>query len=416
MATGRITAETVNALGPGTRDYFLWDDKLAGFGIKVTPAGRKIYVLQYRMGGAGHKTKRYTIGAEGSPWRPESARKRATTLLTAVKHGEDIGAKAKEDLRIATDLAFQTYAERFADTKLKADWPKSWKQTKGCITLHASAHWKDKPLPSITRSDVTKLLAKLDDKPATRRNLYSALSYLFGQAVKADDISASPMDGIDAPPMVAARDFTLDRDELRWLWASTTELSAPYDRILRLLVLLGQRRSETAGMTWDELNRKNAEWHIPASRAKNKCETIVPLPASAVSMLDDIAGKEQWPRHGLVFPSGANSVVSGFSKVKATLDRAMSRLAKAEEGKVRDWRLHDLRRTLATNLQALAVPYEVVEHLLNHKERTRTGIGKVYQTHGFKAEKRAAIERWQDELARIVEGETRTVIPMRRPA
>jgi integrase len=136
----------------------------------------------------------------------------------------------------------------------------------------------------------------------------------------------------------------------------------------------------------------------------------------AVSMLDDIAGKEQWPRHGLVFPSGANSVVSGFSKVKATLDRAMSRLAKAEEGKVRDWRLHDLRRTLATNLQALAVPYEVVEHLLNHKERTRTGIGKVYQTHGFKAEKRAAIERWQDELARIVEGETRTVIPMRRPA
>jgi site-specific recombinase XerD len=90
-------------------------------------------------------------------------------------------------------------------------------------------------------------------------------------------------------------------------------------------------------------------------------------------------------------------------------------VAKAEGGSVRPWRTHDLRRTLATNLQAFGTPFEVVEHLLNHKERSRTGIGKVYQTHGFKAEKRQALDRWEAELTRIVNGEAQTVVPLRVP-
>ena len=66
MPVGRITQEAVNALTPGAKDIFYWDDRLPGFGLKVTPTGSKVYLLQYRMGGRGHKTKRYTIGKEGA--------------------------------------------------------------------------------------------------------------------------------------------------------------------------------------------------------------------------------------------------------------------------------------------------------------------------------------------------------------
>ena len=81
---------------------------MPGFGIKVTPTGAKIYVLQYRMGGRGTKTKRYTLGKEGA-LRAQSARKLAEGLYGEIKNGKDIaGAKreANEATRAATELAF----------------------------------------------------------------------------------------------------------------------------------------------------------------------------------------------------------------------------------------------------------------------------------------------------------------------
>ena len=92
MAIGKSTADSVNALHPRDVAFFLWDDKLPGFGVKVTPKGAKVYILQYRMGSRGHKTKRYTIGKEGA-LRPASARKEAERLLADVRRGNDIAAQ-----------------------------------------------------------------------------------------------------------------------------------------------------------------------------------------------------------------------------------------------------------------------------------------------------------------------------------
>ena len=164
MARGKITADTVNALQASGKDQFLWDDKLAGFGVKVTPAGAKVYILQYRMGGRGSKVRRYTIGPEGK-WRPKSARDEAERLSVLIGQGVDVTAKAKDDRRVATDLAFNSFVETFAKTTLKAKWPKSWGQTLASLKLHASAHLKDKPLPAVTKADVRKLLANLDGQP-----------------------------------------------------------------------------------------------------------------------------------------------------------------------------------------------------------------------------------------------------------
>jgi integrase len=103
------------------------------------------------------------------------------------------------------------------------------------------------------------------------------------------------------------------------------------------------------------------------------------------------------PRFGeLVFP-GLRGPFNGWSKAKAALDAKSA---------VTNWRLHDLRRTMATGLQRLGVRLEVTEQVLNHVSGSRGGIVGVYQRHDFVLEKRAALEAWGSHVEAIVEGRT----------
>jgi integrase len=146
-----------------------------------------------------------------------------------------------------------------------------------------------------------------------------------------------------------------------------------------MLVLTGQRREEAAGMTWAELSGDFSTWVIPASRAKNGATHIVPLSEPAQDLLCNATrfGASEIGLE-LAFP-GLRGTFNGFSKAKATLD--------ARSG-VTDWRLHDLRRTMATGLQRLGVRLEVT----------------VYQRHDFASEKRAALDAWGAHVQAIVAG------------
>ncbi len=408
-----MTADAVKALRPGARDAFLWDDKLAGFGVKVTPAGAKTYVLQYRLGGRGHKTRRYTIGREGV-WKAEQARVEAKRLLQDVDRGVDVAAAARDGRRVAVELAFKSYVETFCDTTLKREWPKSWQETKRCLELHAVAHLGDRPLPDITPDDVLRLLRKLDDRPATKRNLFASLSFLFNRSVRERVITSSPLSSLQPPSPVAHRTRVLNEDELRWLWLALEDEARPYRNVVEDLILLGQRRSEVAELPWAELSRAERDWQLPALRAKNGCANVIPLTDKMVARFDKLAGGEKWPRSGLVFPSRVGTPISGWSKMKRRLDASMKKAAAKAGAELDPWKLHDLRRTLATRMQRLGVPHEVVEHLLNHREKSRTGIAQVYQTHSFMPEKRRALERWESELGRIVSGASAVVVPFER--
>jgi hypothetical protein len=93
MATEKITKRTVDTAKSGKRDVFIWDTDTGGFGLKITPAGRKVYVLQYRYRG---QLRRYTIGRHGAPWSPEKARVEAVGLLGQVSAGIDPAQKKRE--------------------------------------------------------------------------------------------------------------------------------------------------------------------------------------------------------------------------------------------------------------------------------------------------------------------------------
>lgn len=397
MPTGRITKRAVDALSGGAKEVFLWDDELKGFGLRVTALGAKSYVLQYRMGGREATSKRYTIGGHGSPWTPETARREAIRLLIMVRQGTDPVAADKERRRQAVDLAFDSYCEIFTKKYLQIRW-KQWKLGSGVLNREAIPVLRAKPLPQIKRADLNGIWDRLADRPAVARLTHATLRKLFRWAVSRGDLERSPMEGIEAPPAVPARDRVLSDAELSVLLPLLNALGEPFDSFFWLLLLTAQRREEVARLTWAELDRAESEWVLPSSRTKNAKAQHVPLSDAAVAVLDSIAGSNAWPQGGLIFSTTGKTPVSGFSKAKKRLDVAM---AKRLGDRFSPWRIHDIRRTVATGLQRLGTRLEVTEAVLNHVSGSRSGIVGVYQRHDWKAEKRAALSAWADHLLKL---------------
>lgn len=414
LPSGRITKSAVDALEKGARDSFLWDDELRGFGVKITPAGKRSYVYQYRLGGRESPTKRWTIGGHGSPWTPKTAREEAERIGRLVGQGVDPVEAERQRRRIAATLGFKDYVDHFTKEYLMTEWGDSWALAKRRLEMYAVPELGSKPLPSIRAADITPIFDKVRNQPALAANLYAVMRKLFNWAARRDDIDRSPMEKMDAPRGVKPRKRVLTPDELRALWLATFKLDAPFGAFVRLLILTLQRRSEVAGLSWAELSSKEKIWRLAGERAKNDADHLVPLNALAVAELDALGGK----RKGLIFTTTGETPISGFSKLKKRLDIEMlgelQKIADARaeaDGEDKEvvtiprWVIHDIRRTGTTQLQALGIPIEVTERVINHLSGETAGIRGVYNLYEYLPEKKRALDAWGAHLAGLIQGQ-----------
>lgn len=401
MASEKITKRTVDSCSVQGRDYFVWDDGLRGFGLKVTKAGAKVYVLQYRTGGRGAPTRRYTIGKHGSPWTPAAARDEALRLLTLVKAGHDPLAAKQESMRVKVELAFERYATRFLDDYGRRFWrPRTYASAESNLRRFVVPVLGKKPITSITRADIVSVFDALPHTSAALpRNIFALVRKLFSWALERGDVDRSPFEGLRSPPSVASRERILTDMELTLIARSAGQMGYPFGPMFMLLILTGQRRDEVAAMSWAELDHSTATWVIPGGRTKNGRTQTVPLNSMAVTELSSIAAGK-WPLRGSVFTTNGTTPVSGFSRAKKRLDQLVQ--ADGSEALTSPWRLHDLRRTFATGMQRLGVRFEVTEALLNHVSGSKSGVAGIYQRHDWANEKRAAVAAWSDAIAGLV--------------
>jgi integrase len=250
------------------------------------------------------------------------------------------------------------------------------------------------PAADLTRAIVIRTL---DGIAKGGKTAMAGLTAAYGRAcyhwaIKRGALSNNPFQALPLAT-VAARDRVLTDEELRAIWNATGG-PGPFNGIVRMLMLTGQRREEVASMAWGEVAPDLSTWTIPGRRAKNGVTHAVPLSGPAQAIL------RAAPRFSgdaeLVFP-GQRGTFNSFGGAKAALDKASG---------VKDWRLHDLRRTMATGLQRLGVRLEVTEAVLNHVSGSRAGIISVYQKHTYFDEKRAALNAWASHIEAIVEGRT----------
>lgn len=397
MASGKITKRSVDALISIGVEGFLWDDGIKGFGAKITKSGAVSYILQFRMGGREARTRRYTIGGHGSPWTPTTARDEAERLSLLIAQGIDPVEVEKQRRREAVDLAFNNYTDRFE----KACVGKGWRiLVERSFRIHVKPVFGAKPLPKITRADVVAVFDRMPStQVANRRNVFAVLRRLFRWAISRGDIERSPMEGMETPPAVKARDRWLSDEELGRVWNQAYKTHRCFGPIVRLLIVTGQRREEVASLSWEELDQSELMWTLPGHRAKNGEPNRIPLNTLAVTVLDGIAGAEKWPRRGKIFPTSTGGGFTAYHKGKEKIDRLV---AKDGGEPIAFWRLHDLRRTLATGFQRLGVRFEVTEAVLNHVGGSRAGVAGIYQRHDWKAEKREALDLWNDHVVSIL--------------
>jgi integrase len=272
--------------------------------------------------------------------------------------------------------------------------------------------WGDRPVRKIDGHDIwtvvdeTRCLGApglerrsdgLTDSNA--RAMHSALSAFCGWLVKHRRVEANPCTGVHRPDAPKARDRVLTPAEIVTLWHACDKVGEPFGQLLKLLLLTGCRLNEVAAMRLGELSEDRATWSLPSQRTKNGRPHVVPLPPLARTILTSvkpIAGDA-----GLIFTTTGRTPVSGFSKLKRTLDAVMQ---------IPPWRLHDLRRTAATGLAELGVAPHVIEAALNHISGAKAGVAGVYNRASYAEEKRIALERWASHLTGLVSQQTSHVV------
>lgn len=409
MARQSITIRTLDAAKPlPDRDVYIWDSGLRGFGIRVTPKGVKSYVLQYRVNGG--PSRRKTIGIHGSPWTTQTARREAERLLMVVRQGVDPVEEAREAKRREKVLNFSAYCDQFVELYLQSHWTGTWPEAMRVIESVFKKRWGKKPLTALKRADMVKLMDDYADRPGMRKHIHSILRKLFNWAVDREDIPVSPLSGMKAPKACASRRRVLGQEELICLWRASEQIGWPWGPFARLLVLTMQRRQEVAEMDWSEIDLEARTWTLPAERAKNGEAHLIPLTAMAIAELEALLPKDK----GFVFSTTGTTPVSGYSRAKRLLDEGMLKIMTErlkDQGKsikgvqLAEWRLHDIRRTGATNLQALGVPIEVTEAVLNHISGTRAGVAGIYNRYKYEPEKRLALEAWDARLQELLNPE-----------
>lgn len=410
MPTIKLSRRTVEAAPiPVGKDAYYWDNKIGGFGIRVTPKGVRSYVVQYRL--PGQQSRRLTLGKHGSPWTPEQARSYAIDLLTEVRKGIDPVQVRRDRARAAKEMRFDRYVEDFCNKYLKAEWPDSWTLAKRRLDMYAVPVLRSKSLPEISKRDIVAIIDPIRDQRALARNTHAVLRMLFNWAVDRDDLDRSPMHGLKAPPAPKARRRVLSPDEILALWLASYELNPPFDTFIRLLICTLQRRQEVAALPWAELNQDRHLWQLDGSRAKNGTSHIVSLNGLAMAELKRLG----WKKHGLVLTTTGETPISGFSKQKARLNKLfashLQRIVDARASledeeprpvEIAPWVLHDIRRTGTTQLQALGIPIEVTERCINHVGTEVAGIRGVYNRYEYLAEKSQAFRAWGGFLERLL--------------
>ena len=420
MANQKLTKKVVDAAQSSpSGDTFIWDTDLRGFGLRITPRGVKSYVLQYRL--KGLPARRTTLGGHGNPWTTDTARKEAERMIIRVRQGVDPVEEDRRARREAETLAFDAYADSFVELYLKENWKDSWKSGQGVLN-NVKPSFRGRSLPSIKRNDVAALLDQYADRPGMKKLTHSVLRKLFNWAADRGDIEISPIISMKAPRAVAARRRVLTHEELVCAWLASADMGDIWRPLIRLLIVTLQRRDEVASLDWSELDLDNAMWELPAERAKNDETHRVPLSGLALDELRSLTPKAR----GLVFTSTGTTSVSGFSDAKEKLDARMLTIMReraderGEDSEIElvPWRFHDLRRTGTTNLQALGVPVEVTEAVLNHISGTRGGVAGVYNRFRYDPEKRRALDTWSTHLGRLVRetGSVSNILPFVRYA
>lgn len=291
----------------------IWDSKVPGFGLRVAPSGLKVFILVYRHKG---KPRRLALGRYPVLSLSE-ARGKALAALKELAEGKDPAgdrAAETEKAKAAEAYTFAKAVDAFVRLHCQRhNRAVTARDTERILKNRFVKRWAKRDIREITRTDILKVLDECVEQgmPSAANHALSAIRKFFNWCVERGMIESSPCLGVKKPAPATARERVLDADELARVWKAGGLVGYPFGPIVKLLVLTGQRRSEVAGMQWNQIDLEAKTWTLPSELTKNGRTHVLPLTPLAESILSDL------PRFAsaYVFPAkGEHPVFAHFSR------------------------------------------------------------------------------------------------------
>mgnify|MGYP004450787075 CR=1 FL=1 len=390
---GLTDAKIRGLKAPAAGQVEIKDAVVPGLRLRVGASGVRTFLLRKRVAGV---VRNITIGRYSDRFGLIDARKKARVVLSDIEAGGDPYQHVPKPTRGA---AAGTLRGMWPDYRAAKANRRSIAEIERVFNRHILPKFGDRMPETITRAEITRFIDSIAaEAPVMARGVLGQFSSFYGWALpRLERLQFNPCRDAGRPPPPKARDRVLDGREVGLLWNILDEEGPPFGPAIKLLLLTGQRRNEVFSADRLEFDFESRLWTIPASRSKNGVAHLVPLSEPVIQLLKGIWALNHNDKL-LASRGDAQTGPSGFSKTMARLRRAMEIQMGRE---VVHWTLHDLRRTVATGLQRLGVRLEVTEAVLNHISGSRAGIVGVYQRHNYFEEKRAALEAWSEEVARL---------------
>ena len=357
-STVTLTGRAVDALTVSARDVIVWDRELAGFGVRVYPSGRKVYVVQSRAGGG---PRRVTLGTHGEITATQ-ARKRAAQVIDRIKRGQDPAVPPPQaGTTTVADLA-ERYMSAHVAQNCNAHTAGIYR---GSLENHILPALGMMPLGMVERSHVQALHYRLRETPRAANRALMVLSKMFTLACAWGLVA----DGTN--PCRAVRKYKerkrerfLSREEYRRLGAALAEAEtaagvdgtvSPYAiAALRLLMLTGCRLGEILTLRWDDVDRTAGEFRLRDGKTGTR---MVPLTPTAETVL---AGIPRVPHNPWVIVGKQPG--THLSSITAEWYRLRARAG------LDDVRIHDLRHSYASRALAAGESLSMIGKLLGHAD------------------------------------------------
>ena len=454
---------TIQSLKPSDKRVEYWDESLPGFGMRISPAGRKspsgrkAWIVMYRRpNGSAVRLKLGSYPAVGLA----DARLKAKTYLGQIEiEGRDPVAErhAERDAETFGQLA-EIYMRKWAKQVGANGRPRkrSWAEDERQINRYLLPGWRTRKVKDITRRAVRDLVEAISERrlrkgttengqekvgaPIMSNRVLALVKKMFNFALDREWIDANPAARLKPVAPETARDRVLSAEEIRTLWLALDSEHHRIATLFRTLLLTAQRSGEASRMRWLQLQPTLFErtpdglvfpsklepivWTIPGPDAKNGLAHEVPLSGAVIDLLRDLATHDEAERLRInstrraqrnqterpvseyVFPSRKTD--GPYVEIQKAVQRLRRRCGFG-------FTAHDLRRTAATLMADAGVPENIIPKILNH---TESGVTRRhYNLHAYRSEKRAALETWARHVQTILaskQSATGSVVPFRR--
>ena len=351
----KLTKRVVDAAEIRNTDYFLWDDELPGFGLRVMPSGRKGYTVQFR---AGRRSRRMSLGPS-TVLTCEQARNRAMALIAAAKGGDDPAAKRDAERQAVTvkELA-KRFDEEHIALRVKATTGKGYRRLLDKTILPSIGNLR---ITDVTRADIAKLHHDQRRIPYEANRCLEVVSKMFTLAelwgLRPD--GTNPRKHIKKYPEEKRERF-LSQAEMRRVGEVLRDMEGEGIELpsaiaaVRLLMLTGCRLGEIMNLKWEYVDLAGRALRLPDSKTGAK---VVHLGQAAIDVLAKIAKapRNPWVIVGTLPGARLSDLQPFWQRVRARAG-------------LKDARIHDLRHTFASTAVAAGQGLPMIGKLLGHTQ------------------------------------------------